>query len=122
MSHFYGSLKGTKGEATRCGDKKNGLCTYAASWSGAVKVDLTHREDGVDWASVYLVPWQGSGVTLRLYEGPVCGPKSSELDEALRCVTCVAYDKWKRKEDGPKAHCEPSAPNGAMEKGEANAG
>ena len=29
MSHFYGVLGGSRGEATRCGTKKSGLVTYA---------------------------------------------------------------------------------------------
>ena len=40
MSHFYGTLQGNRGEATRCGTKNSGLVTYAASWSGAIRTHL----------------------------------------------------------------------------------
>jgi hypothetical protein len=96
MSHFYGSLKGTKGRATRCGHKSSGLMTEAASYSGCVEVCLVHNEKtGEDMASVYLKPWQGNGVTLRLYEGPVNPQPAGDVDQALRCQTCVNFSNWK---------------------------
>lgn len=112
MSHFYGTIKGTKGEATRCGHVSSGLRTEAASWSGAVRVELSVRGD-VDWADVYLIPWQGQGVRLRLYEGPIDGPKITNMDDALRCRTCVGYANWQAGEQRAKAHCEPDAPEAA---------
>jgi hypothetical protein len=72
MAHFYGTLKGSRGEATRCGTKSSGVQVTAASWSGAVTVELYHNaETGQDMAHVYLRPWHGRGTDLALYSGPV---------------------------------------------------
>lgn len=72
MAHFYGTVSGTKGSASRLGSRKGGLVAVAASWSGAVRVEL-YDLDGVDMARVALVPWQGKGVSRVLWEGPVSG-------------------------------------------------
>lgn len=40
MAHFYGTIKGQRGQASRLGGKTSGLETYAASWQGAVSVRL----------------------------------------------------------------------------------
>lgn len=70
MAHFYGTLKGSRGEATRCGTKASGLVAYAASWHGAVRSEVFVKDDE-DWARIELVPWHGNGVSRLLYEGPV---------------------------------------------------
>ena len=73
MAHFYGSLKGSRGEATRLGGKASGLTTYAASWAGAVRVTLYVNADGVDCALVHLTRHHGEGTERVLYDGPVAG-------------------------------------------------
>ncbi len=70
MSHFYGTLQGSRGQATRCGSKDSGITTYAASWAGAVQACVYVR-DGKDWATVRLTTWSGAGVDRLLYDGPV---------------------------------------------------
>ena len=60
MSHFYGTLQGARGEATRCGSKSSGVTTYAAGWGGAIRTEVFER-DGEDFYRVTLIPWQGSG-------------------------------------------------------------
>lgn len=75
MSHFYGTLQGSRGEATRAGSKDSGLTAVAASWEGAVRVTLHHSGDGKDVATVELIPWQGAGINKVLYHGPVSGKK-----------------------------------------------
>ena len=72
MAHFYGIVRGSRGEATRCGTKNSGLGTIAASHQGAVDVILS-TIDGVDSVVVALIPWQGSGIHRVLYAGPVSG-------------------------------------------------
>src|SRR5512145_448179 len=73
MAKYYGVLEGSaKKVATRCGSASSGLVTIAASWSGAVQVRL-YEEDGVEMASVSLIPWHGAGTTRTLYTGPVNG-------------------------------------------------
>jgi len=72
MSHFYGSIKGSRGEATRCGTKTSGLMTYTASWEGAIQVFLYYDdESGEDWVRVAMCPWRGAGTTRTIYSGPV---------------------------------------------------
>lgn len=74
MSHFYGTLKGSRGVAIRFGTKGSGLTTYTACWTGAVKAMLYHNEQtGRDMALVELVPWQGRGLRKTLYAGEVSG-------------------------------------------------
>jgi hypothetical protein len=74
MAHFYGTLKGSRGEATRCGTKSSGLQITAASWAGAVAVELyQNTATGEDMCHVYLRPWHDSGVSRELYSGPVSG-------------------------------------------------
>lgn len=72
MAHFYGKLDGSRGQATRCGTKKSGMQTVAASWSGAVRVTL-YEHEGEDRVIVSLIPWHGHGTDRQLYEGPVSG-------------------------------------------------
>jgi hypothetical protein len=71
MAKFYGAVRGQRGEATRLGGKKSGIETIAASWQGAVKVELYDR-DGKDFARVSLMPWHGHGTNAIIYDGPVC--------------------------------------------------
>ena len=77
MAHFYGSVEGSRGAATRLGTANSGMVTVAANWSGAVRVTLECR-DGVDIALVELVPWNGHGTTRQLYHGSVSGLPLSE--------------------------------------------
>jgi hypothetical protein len=72
MSHFYGTIKGSRGEATRCGSKGSGVSTVAASWGGAIKVVIWHDETtGEDKFTVRQIPWQGQGVGQLLASGVV---------------------------------------------------
>lgn len=74
MSHFYATIKGNKGEASRCGSKDSGIVSYTASWEGAVRTTLYYNEQAKrDYAVVSLVPWQGEGTVKVLYDGPVSG-------------------------------------------------
>ena len=61
MSHFYGTLQGSRGRTTRCGTKTSGVQTIAAGWGGAIQVDVQVNQDGDDYYTVWLRPWQGSG-------------------------------------------------------------
>ena len=78
MSHFYGVVRGGRGEATRGGTKASGLIVHAASWQGCVEVELyCEVKDGreVDHAVVKLKQWEGQGAwpSVTLYDGPVSG-------------------------------------------------
>lgn len=72
MSHFYGTLQGTRGEATRCGTKNSGMVTHCASFKGAVRC-RAYIDDGIDMVQVDIVPWQGHGDFRLLYDGPISG-------------------------------------------------
>ena len=92
MSHFYGTVQGNRGEATRGGSKNSGLITHTASWSGSVVSNaFEHKDkDGVkeDWVEVSLSPWRGNGNRVLLYRGPISGRDAfdfiSDGVEALR--------------------------------------
>lgn len=70
MAHFYGTIRGGRGEASRLGHKSTGLRTVAASHAGACEVSLDVR-GGIDWLQVRLMPWQGAGVHAVIYDGPL---------------------------------------------------
>jgi hypothetical protein len=77
MSHFYGGIRGDRGEATRRGRKSSGYRAYAASWQGAIEVHLGHNEQtGRDTYSVYMrrhgssQGWEGYIVEGNLGEHP----------------------------------------------------
>ena len=80
MSHFYGVLGGKAGVATRCGSKRSGMDTVAASWFGAISVRLWHDPDtGLDHFMVEQVPWHGEGVSGVVASGVVGqSPKEKE--------------------------------------------
>jgi len=83
MAHFYGTIKGSCGKASRLGTKASGLHTVTASWHGAVSVYLWYDADSSqDMVRVSLMPWRGQGMDHLLYVGPVSGAKVSELAHA----------------------------------------
>ena len=70
MAHFYGTLKGCRGLATRCGSKADGLRVVAASFKGAIEVVLRHEGvSDADRITVRMIPWQGVGCERTLFEG-----------------------------------------------------
>ncbi len=40
MAHFYGTIQGNRGQASRLGSKTSGLSLTAASYQGAVNTHL----------------------------------------------------------------------------------
>jgi hypothetical protein len=74
MAHFYGTVEGNRGQASRLGSKVNGLTTTAASWQGAVVVYMRHNKGtGKDTVFVTLQEWEGQGVYRILYKGTIDG-------------------------------------------------
>jgi hypothetical protein len=54
MAQFYGTIKGTRGEASRLGDKKNGFTGTVNGWTGGVRVEAYYDEDiGQDVFKIY---------------------------------------------------------------------
>ena len=78
MAHFYGTLQGGRGRVTKTGNKTTGLSTVAASWEGAVEVNLSHK-DGRDMVEVRFRPWRGAGAEGLIYKGPVDGQENGEV-------------------------------------------
>lgn len=72
MAHFYGTVQGHRGEASRLGTAASGLNVKATSWQGAVAVHLYTR-DGIDYARVSLAKHYGAGRDVVLFNGPVSG-------------------------------------------------
>jgi len=97
MAHFYGTLKGQRGEAARLGTKLSGLKTIAASRQGAVRVYLWEK-DGRDWCEVALIPWQGRGVQRLLYYGAIDGHVSTWSREVYTPLS------WLEAEPTGKTH------------------
>ncbi len=71
MSHFYGTIKGTRGDSTRCGTKNSGMETFCASWAGAIRSFAYIDKEGVDCVIVEKVKWKGAGESVLLYDGPI---------------------------------------------------
>jgi hypothetical protein len=110
MSHFYGTLKGSRGEATRCGTVASGVRTVAASWSGAVEVELeVNPADGQDWATVSLIPWEGMGRHQELYRGPVRG-LDQRADGSFVCDNSIPGTAKERAPGCFPLQCEGCAP------------
>jgi len=70
MAHFYGTVEGGKGEATRCGTTNTGMRTVCASYTGSVRC-WAYVKDGVDWVQVALDT--GKSPCRILYDGPISG-------------------------------------------------
>lgn len=96
MSHFYGTMAAGRKPVTKRGHKSTGLFTKAASWFGAVTVDLYVNDKGEDYAKVRLTPHEGEGADLLLYDGPVDGPNAGEdgrwRSELVRYFDDSAFD------------------------------
>ena len=82
MSHFYGTVSGQAGHATRCGSANSGLDTSAASYDGAITVTLRRDEkNNCDTFQVRQETWLGMGVSEIIAEG-VVGQKTETASVA----------------------------------------
>lgn len=52
MSHFYGSLQGNRGQATRQGTAKSGIDGHIRGWKVGARVECRVNENGQDVISV----------------------------------------------------------------------
>jgi hypothetical protein len=91
MAHFYGTIQGARGQASRLGHKATGLRAVAASYSGAVDVQLYVNSAGIDCARVALKPWHGAGRDAVLYDGPI-GNKHEHIGVG-HCPVCNHYGR-----------------------------
>lgn len=58
MSHFYATIKGNRGEASRCGSKGSGISGHIRGWHIGGQVNCWIGPDGEDRVSITLT--QGS--------------------------------------------------------------
>jgi len=70
MAHFYGNLKGSRGEATRCGTRNSGIRVSARSWAGSVTVEMQEREDGTPGVIIRCSDTSSTGGRI-LWYGPL---------------------------------------------------
>jgi hypothetical protein len=78
MAHFYGNLKGARGERTACGTRNSGIRVSARSWDGSVTVHAHDHADGTPRFEVYVSETSSTGGHL-MFSGTV-----DELIERLR--------------------------------------
>jgi hypothetical protein len=92
MAKFIGKVRGGRGEASRLGHKS--IQTVAASWQGAVSVELREVEGHII-ADVSLRQWHGGGVTKAIWQGRVDGqpgmPGPHEPVKVGYCPKCQHY-------------------------------
>jgi len=70
MSHFYGTIAGSRGTGTRCGTKKSGMVSYVAGWGGAIRTHMWFDPRiAKNRYEVWLAPWKGKGDSEMLREG-----------------------------------------------------
>ena len=93
MAHFYGRIKGSRGEASRLGTKQSGISVTAAGWGGAIEVALWVDKEGRDRYAVAARQWHGAGEHAHLASGIVGeapqkaeNPVNAELLAALEYV------------------------------------
>ena len=85
MAHFYGEVRGARGAVHRLGHKSGGLTVTAASWQGAIEVNLRHdKSTGRDVVEIRFRQWQGAGTNKPLFSGPVDGSTVPERRRTVR--------------------------------------
>lgn len=45
MAHLYGAMKGSRGEATRCGTKSSGIRAHVRGWDVGIRSQVHHDLD-----------------------------------------------------------------------------
>ena len=65
MGHFYASIQGNRGEATRMGSKNSGIEGHVRGWNVGAKVRCYVDKDGSDCVSVDLTSGSNSMGRLR---------------------------------------------------------
>ncbi len=61
MAHFYASIQGNRGEATRMGSKDSGIDGHVRGWGVGIKSRCFVDHNGVDCCEVWLT--SGSNTT-----------------------------------------------------------
>lgn len=84
MSHFYGSMQGNRGAATRQGSKNSGIEAHVRGWNVGVSVDCQH--DTIDRCRVYATGMYATG--------------GSNIRCPLRCIAEVREVTKEEREKG----------------------
>ena len=82
MSHFYGTLCGSRGQVTRQGTKKSGLNVIATSWAGSISTSLYVDKQGRDCFIIYQEPWHSKGIRQKITQGIIGVAQSYPLTSA----------------------------------------
>ncbi|QOP65604.1 hypothetical protein SEA_SUIGENERIS_63 [Mycobacterium phage Suigeneris] len=83
MAHFYGTVQGQRGEASRLGSKNSGLAS-AQGWNVGCKVTIRH-EDGRDVVRVWRTTGSnGHGVSTKLIASFADGDPAVHLGDIPR--------------------------------------
>lgn len=62
MAHFYGTLQGARGQASRLGSKRSGLTVTAQTWHGSLTLTLWHDDEtGQDMFTLQACEGSGRG-------------------------------------------------------------
>ena len=61
MAHFYGQLQGSRGEATRCGNKNEGIRGHIRGWDVGVRVEGYYDDELGDFFNVYVTSGSNGG-------------------------------------------------------------
>jgi hypothetical protein len=85
MSRFYGTVQGSRGQATRCGNNGSGITTEAAAWGGCIEVQV--HEDLFDpkWDRfvIRMMPWQSNGDAILIATGTIGDSDSIRIEDTL---------------------------------------
>lgn len=82
MAYFYGTIAGQRAAPIGMGGTKaNGLTTYAASYKGAIRVEVYVDDDGDDAFAITEQQWEGTGIRRWIAQGKI--GKGAEADALI---------------------------------------
>ena len=72
MAYFYGKVAGQRPEPIGMGGTKvNGLSVTAASYKGAIRVEVYVDDDGDDAFAITEQRWEGAGIRRWIAQGKI---------------------------------------------------
>ena len=59
MSHYYGTVTGSRTRVTRCGTKRSGIAATLATWGVGIRVSIEHDPATTsDTLALEVIPWR----------------------------------------------------------------